>query len=78
MTGASSAVARQAVRSLRARDITTAAATSKHPRITSRAVSAIEPPPSGKPYKDLDDWIETWDAYDGDYDYEDYETSADY
>jgi len=79
MTGASSAIARTAVRSLRARDITTAAATARHSRMTSRIVNslAIEPLP-GKPYRDLDDWIETWDAYDGEYEYDDYETSADY
>jgi len=81
MTGASSAVARQAVKTLRARDITTAAATARHARITSRAVKSIdvaEPSRPGKPYRDLDDWIDSWEDYEGDYDYEDYETSADY
>lgn len=84
MTGASSKDARRAVALLREeRGWTTAAEIKRHPIIVSRAATATLAPPSdepprGKPYKDLNDWIESWEAYDGEYDYYEIETNADY
>lgn len=80
MTGSSSAVARSVVRTLReVRGYETAAETKRHPIIVKREVDAEQPPEEkGKPYKDLDDWIDSFDAWEGDYEYYDIETNADY
>lgn len=80
MTGASSAVARQTVRQLREdRGYLTAAETKRHPIIVGRTAATYEAPAEkGKPYRDLDDWISTWEEYEGDYEYYEVETNADY
>lgn len=100
LTGASSAVARRTVATLRSeRGYRTAAETKRHPIIVSRAAEkAVEPPkrggggrkrpppepPPGEPpirpkrYRDLDDWIDTWNGWEGEYDEYDIETNADY
>lgn len=72
----------------------TAAETKRHPVIVNRASKAteskrrgrrdrgvVEPPPEPpvKPtYRDLSDWISTFDEWEGDYDYYEIETNADY
>lgn len=120
MTGASSHVARRSVSTLHTiRDLTTAAATARHPIIVSRMVRdtraiieqpaaqrlrqpdrdwqlsraarpssttrGVEPveqlgeiPSTGKAYRDLDDWIDAFEEWDGDTDEYDIETNADY
>ena len=80
MTGTSSAIARRAVAALRsARDWTTAAETARHPRIVARTVRELEKDTAPEmPYTDLGDFLSTYDEWEGDYDYYDVETNADY
>lgn len=80
MTGVSSAVARKAVAQLREdRGYVTAAETKRHPVIVRRSAESIKPAAEkGKPYKDLDDWIGSWNEWEGDYEYYEVETNADY
>lgn len=87
LTGADYPTARAAVKALRARDITTATATRAHPRVTARTVRDVtrvrvtrERPDVTSPdrIRSLDDWSEAWEEYDGEYDYWDVDTSADY
>jgi hypothetical protein len=92
MTGASSAVARRAVSSLReSRGYTTAAETARHPIVVQRTTSDVErtiqrdraidvepPPVTAKPYANLDDWISSWESWEGDYDYYEIESNVDY
>jgi len=37
-----------------------------------------EPPKVSKPYASLDDWIATWESWEGDYDYYEIESNVDY
>jgi hypothetical protein len=37
-----------------------------------------EAPPISKPYRSLDDWVEAWEEWEGDYDYYEIETAVDY
>lgn len=80
MTGVSSAVARKAVAQLREdRGYVTAAETKRHPIIVGRTAASYEAPAEkGKPYRDLDDWIDAYEDWEGDYEYYDIETNADY
>jgi hypothetical protein len=78
MTGTSSAIARRAVSMLRDdRDWSTAAETKRHPIVVARVVEALEQE-AKQPYKDLDAFIDAYEDWDGDYDYFDVETNADY
>jgi hypothetical protein len=82
-TKADTRTARTAVRVLRStRQLTSAHATRQHKQIVSRIVKQsldVAPPPTtGKPYRDLDDFIAAYEAWDYDYDVFDVETSADY
>lgn len=80
MTGASSSVARSIVRDLReVRGYQTAAETKRHPIIVGRTAAPYEAPAEkGKAYRDLDDWISTYEDWEGDYEYYEVETNADY
>ena len=78
MTGTSSAIARRAVAQLREdREWSTAAETKRHPIIVARIVDALEKE-SKAPYRDLDDFLDAYDEWDGAYDDYDVETNADY
>jgi hypothetical protein len=78
MTGASSAIARRAVTRLRdERDYATAAETRRHPRIVARVVTEILEE-TKQPYRDLDDFLDAYDEWDGEYEIYDVETNADY
>jgi len=82
MTGTSSAIARRAVNALRsAREWDTAAETKRHPIVVARTVKELEEEDDkddGPEYEDLDDWIDSWEEWDGDIDYIEVETNADY
>jgi hypothetical protein len=81
MTGTSSAIARRAVRIIRdAREWTTAAETSRHPIVVGRIVKEIEEEEEeeGEPYRDLDDFIDAYEDWRGEYDVIEVETNADY
>ncbi len=78
MTGTTSAIARRAVAQLREeREWTSAHATRQHPIVVARVVAELERE-AKEPYRDLDDFIDAYDEWDGAYDDFDIETSADY
>lgn len=78
MTGSSSATARKVVAQLREdRGYETAAETKRHPIIVGRTAESVQEQEKA-PYKDLDDWIDSFDAWEGEFDYYEIETNADY
>lgn len=78
ITGTSSAIARRAVSLLREdREWMTAAETKRHPIVVARIVDQLEKE-AKEPYRDLDAFIDAFESWDGDYDYYDIETNADY
>jgi len=86
MTGARSAEARRVVRALRAeRGYQTAAETRRHPIVVTRAHRAERAAPTGREpvaetgaYRSLHDWIETYDAWDGETEPIEVEVNSDY
>jgi hypothetical protein len=78
MTGTTSAIARSAVTQLRKdRNWTSARETRNHPRVIAKLVRELERQERA-PYKDLDDFIDSFESWDGEFDSYDIETSADY
>ena len=78
MTGTSSEIARRAVSALREdREWDTAAETRRHPIVVARIVDELEKE-SKEPYRDLDDFIDAYEEWDGAYEEFDVETNADY
>lgn len=65
--------ARATVALLRESGIRTAAATKRSEGNVAAAVAAVH-----APYTSLDDWIDSFEDWDGDYEYYDIETGADY
>ena len=81
LTKTDTRTARTAVRVLRSRGIMTAHATKIQKRSTVRTTRAIEreqPAAAGKPYRDLDDFLDDYGQWDGYFDVYEVDTSADY